>query len=152
MPSAFPRCTGCGKLPTNPVDGGSRLVCGCGAVSVEFRQPVDVLEVRRLTVEALDRARLVVHPVPLHGTRNRFTLGVERGAEEDGLSRDEARRYADAVNGEAELARATIRLLAELEQLRMIVATQRRTGSGSGTMPRVEIVTDEFSDDEANTG
>jgi hypothetical protein len=134
------RCTTCGQLPSQPVEGGTRIVCRCGKTWLEFRRPVDVEAIKRLAFAALERARVRVHAVPVAGRPGQLTLSVEREPRaEAGWPEEEARRYADAVNGEADLARAMLQLLAELEQLRARV-TPPSSRRGSGTMPRVSFV------------
>lgn len=147
----FSRCTSCGQLPSRPVEGGIRVVCRCGKTSVEFRQPVDIEALKRLALGALERARLRVHAVPTaHGEG--FTLAVEREPQpRAGLEESDARRYADAINGEAELARAMVQLLAELEDLRRQALHDARASQaprhGSGTMPRVPFAGLDDDDD-----
>jgi hypothetical protein len=129
------RCSACGQLPSHPVDGGVRCVCRCGRTSVEFRQAVDLVALKQLAIRGLERARLSVHAVDTPGG---YTLAIERDARPvtPGLSREDATRYADAINGEAELARAALQLIAELETVRGLLA-ELRSRHGSGTMPRI---------------
>jgi hypothetical protein len=134
------RCASCGQPPSQPVEGGTRIVCRCGKTWLEFRQPVDVEAVKRVAFSALERARVRVHAVPVSGDPERFTLSVEREPRKGGgMPEEEAQRYADAVNGEADLARALLQLLAELEGLRARVPPPS-SRHGSGTMPRVSFV------------
>jgi hypothetical protein len=61
----------------------------------------------------------MVYAVPVTGSHGEFTLSADRSAvERAGLPRDVAENYAAAINGEAELARSMLNVLAELERLR----------------------------------
>ena len=61
----------------------------------------------------------MVYAVPINGSQGEFTLSADRTAvEQTGLPREVAENYAAAVNGEAELARSMLNVLAELERLR----------------------------------
>jgi hypothetical protein len=131
------------------VEGGVRVVCRCGKTSVEFRQPVDIEALKNLANAALDRARLRVYPVPVLDDSG-FTLSVEHELQRQAsLPEADARRYAAAINGEADLARAMVRLLAELEELRRRIAVGPPPAPrhGSGTMPRVTMPTPAAEDD-----
>jgi hypothetical protein len=146
------RCASCGQLPTQPVEGGTRIECRCGKTRLEFRQPVDIDAVKRIAFAALERARVRVHAVLLLNRPKLWTLSVENESRaEPGLPEPEARRYAAAINGEADLARAMLQLLAELEDLRA-QANQEVARHGSGTMRRVVLEDEEFSREEAKTG
>jgi hypothetical protein len=70
-------------------------------------------------MNALLRARAMVYAVPISGSQGEFTLSADRSAQDQtGLPREVAETYAAAVNGEAELARSMLNVLAELERLR----------------------------------
>jgi hypothetical protein len=70
-------------------------------------------------MNALLRARAMVYAVPVTSSRGEFTLSSDRVAvEQAGLSHEIAENYAAAVNGEAELARSMLNVIAELERLR----------------------------------
>jgi len=70
-------------------------------------------------MNALIRARAMVYAVPVSGSQGEFTLSADRTAvQQAGLPREVAENYAAAVNGEAELARSMLNVLAELERLR----------------------------------
>jgi hypothetical protein len=76
-------------------------------------------EVRECALEAMKRARVAVHPVPVAGANGCYTLSTESAPLPDGaLSRADAERYAAAINGEAQLARAVMVVLNELETLK----------------------------------
>lgn len=129
-----------------------RLVCRCGKTTVQARAQVDVETLKALAIDALGRARVHVYAVPIAEPANGFTLAVERDPRvHGGLSKDDARRYAAAINGEAELARAVLPLIAELEQLRAI-RQESMARHGSGTMPRVGAPEDARGDDEEKAG
>ncbi len=76
--------------------------------------------------QAIERARFKVYPVPIAGKPGYFTLATEAEAvHEAGFDEERARRYASAINNEAELARAMIIVLAEYERLTTELAAAR---------------------------
>jgi hypothetical protein len=80
---------------------------------------VDLASVRQLSMNALIRARAMVYAVPVSGSHGEYTLSADRtSVQRAGLPREVAENYAAAVNGEAELARSMLNVLAELERLR----------------------------------
>jgi hypothetical protein len=76
----------------------------------------------------MQRAKLAVHPVPVLRASGCYTLSTESEPLPDAvLSRADAERYAAAINGEAELARAMLAVLSELEALRGELAQARES-------------------------
>lgn len=79
----------------------------------------DANELRLRALQAMQRAKLAVHPVPVLRASGCYTLSTEAQPLPDAvLSRADAERYAAAINGEAELARAMLAVLAELDAVR----------------------------------
>ncbi len=79
----------------------------------------DEHDVRERALQAMRRARIAVHPVPVTGATGFYTLSTEVEPMPDGvLSRADAERYAAAINGEADLARAMLLVLSELDALK----------------------------------
>jgi hypothetical protein len=120
MSGLFLKCADCGGLARPIPSTPGVLACTCGRVRTPLPiPPVDLASVRQLSMNALIRARAMVYAVPVTGSHGEFTLSADRSAvERAGLARDVAENYAAAVNGEAELARSMLNVLAELERLR----------------------------------
>ena len=79
----------------------------------------DAGDLRSRALQAMQRAKLAVHPVPVLRASGCYTLSTEAEPLPDAvLSRADAERYAAAINGEAELARAMLAVLAELDAVR----------------------------------
>jgi hypothetical protein len=79
----------------------------------------DASDLRLRALQAMQRAKLAVHPVPVLRASGCYTLSTEAEPLPDAvLSRADAERYAAAINGEAELARAMLAVLAELDEVR----------------------------------
>ncbi len=76
-------------------------------------------DVRERALQAMRRARIAVHPVPVVGASGYYALSTEAEPTPDAvLNRADAERYAAAINGEAELARAMLLVLSELDALK----------------------------------
>ena len=120
MSGLFLKCSDCGGLARPIPSTPGVLTCTCGRVKTPLPiPPVDLASVRQLSMNALIRARAMVYAVPVSGSQGEFTLSADRSpVEQAGLQRDVAENYAAAVNGEAELARSMLNVLAELERLR----------------------------------
>ena len=120
MSGLFLRCSECGGLARPIPSTPGVLTCTCGHMKTPLPiPPVDLASVRQLSMNALIRARTMVYAVPVSGSHGEFTLSADRmSVDHAGLPRDVAENYAAAVNGEAELARSMLNVLAELERLR----------------------------------
>lgn len=78
----------------------------------------DLAELRRLVELALQRAQARVRVTRVAGAREPRCFAVGHDAEESPgalLTEGEAQRFVEAINGEAELARAVLRLLVRLD-------------------------------------
>jgi len=119
MSGMYLRCEGCGgfALPS-PTEPGVHE-CSCGKTRTREKIAVDLDALRARAMDALLRARLAVHAVRVPGTQDGYTLSMDLEATPTlVLARDVAERYAEAINGEAALARAVLRVIAEVHQLR----------------------------------
>ncbi len=97
---------------------------------------LSLAKVRERAHQALERARFKIYPVPIAGKPGYFTLATEAEAvRETGFDEEHARRYASAINNEAELARAMIMVLAEYERLAAELAAQRTTRPEAKSTP-----------------
>ncbi len=137
MSGMFLKCSDCGGVvrPTPSTPGV--LTCTCGRMKTPLPvPPVDLARIKQLSMSALLRARAMVYAVPVSGSPGEFTLSADRVAlEKAGLPREAAENYAAAVNGEAELARAMLTVIAELERLRDRLEALRDQAIGDHSSP-----------------
>jgi hypothetical protein len=89
----------------------------------------DAEDLRVRALQAMQRAKLAVHPVPVLRASGCYTLSTEPHPLPDSvLSRADAERYAAAINGEAELARMMLAVLAELDAIKGELEQARTSG------------------------
>jgi hypothetical protein len=138
MSGMFLKCSDCGgvvrPMPSTP----GVLTCTCGRMKTPLPvPPVDLARIKQLSMNALLRARAMVYAVSVSGLPGEFTLSADRVAvEKAGLPRESAENYAAAVNGEAELARAMLTVIAELERLRDRLEALRDQALGDHSSPQ----------------